>query len=177
MESQAVASSSRPTPEASCRCGRMSRYHGSGRGCTRHPKLVRRHLRVRGCHRGLRATRPVCYLERSRFENIAERKLRPRQLTENGTAGERVLSPHGFCRLCFSLGIKGLVPAVPRKSLCPTHAPFTPTAVRPVIRLPTDLSQKIDSPLVSTAPCILSTRHRKVCFRSSFGHSPAQVLP
>ena len=29
---------------------------------------------------------------------------------------------------------QGLVPAVPRKSLCPTHARSTPVAVRPVIR-------------------------------------------
>jgi hypothetical protein len=41
-------------------------------------------------------------------------------------------------RLCFSLGIQDLVPAVPRKSLCPTPAPYTPAAAHPVFRLPTD---------------------------------------
>jgi hypothetical protein len=51
----------------------------------------------------------------------------------------------------FKNVIGGLVPAVPHKSLCRTHAPYTPTAARPVIRLPTDLSQKTASPLVSTA--------------------------
>src|ERR1700730_15725775 len=47
-----------------------------------------------------------------------------------------VLSPRGFGRLCFSLHIRKLVPAVPRKSLCPTRAPYTPAAVRSVTRLP-----------------------------------------
>ena len=85
-----------------------------------------------------------------------------------------VLSPRGFCRLCFSLGISGLVPAVPRKSLCPTHAPFTPAATRPVIRSPADLSQQSITLLVSTTSVVLTTRLRRVHFRSSFGHSPAQ---
>src|SRR5258705_7617535 len=61
-----------------------------------------------------------------------------------------VLSPHGFRRLCFSLGIRGLVPAVPRKSLHPLHAPSTPVAVCPVIRHLTDLSQKGYTLLVLT---------------------------
>src|SRR5207342_3212378 len=61
-----------------------------------------------------------------------------------------VLSPRGFCRLCFSLGISGLVPAVPHNSLCPTHAPFTPIATRPVTRSPADLSQQSITLLVST---------------------------
>ncbi len=87
-----------------------------------------------------------------------------------------VLSPRGFGRLCFSLGIRKLVPAVPRKSLCPTHAPSTPVIVRPVIRLLTDLSQKIVALLVSTTLDIITTRLRRVCFRSSFGHPPAQGL-
>ena len=46
-----------------------------------------------------------------------------------------VLSPRGVRRLCFSLGIQELVPAVPRNSLCPAPAPYTPVAARPVIRL------------------------------------------
>jgi hypothetical protein len=52
--------------------------------------------------------------------------------------------------LCFSLGIRGLVPAVPRKSLHPLHAPSTPVAVCPVIRHPTGLSQKGYTLLVLT---------------------------
>ena len=84
-----------------------------------------------------------------------------------------VLSPRGVGRLCFSLVIRELVPAVPRKSLCPTHAPYTPVAVRPVIRLPADLSQEKKAPLVLTTLDTLTTRLRWVCLRSSFGHSPA----
>src|SRR5690242_3884722 len=52
-----------------------------------------------------------------------------------------VISPRGLSRLGFSLRIKSLVPAVPCESLCPTHAPFTPVAARPVIRHLADLSQ------------------------------------
>jgi hypothetical protein len=48
-----------------------------------------------------------------------------------------VISPRGLRRLCFSLGIQVLAPAVPRKSLCPTPSPYTPAAVR-VFTLPTD---------------------------------------
>ena len=84
-----------------------------------------------------------------------------------------VLSPHGFGRLSFSLGIRKLDPAVPRGSLCPTHAPYTPAAIRTVIRLPADLSQRKKAPLILTTFNTLTTRHRRVCFRSSFGHSPA----
>src|SRR5262245_17826618 len=62
-----------------------------------------------------------------------------------------VLSPRGAHRLCFSLNIiRALVPAVPRESLHPVHAPSTPVAVCPVIRHPTDLSQKRFMPLVLT---------------------------
>jgi hypothetical protein len=38
------------------------------------------------------------------------------------------------------------------------------------------LSQETGSPLVSTAPDRLTTRHRRVCLRSSFRHSPAPGL-
>ena len=85
-----------------------------------------------------------------------------------------VLSPHGFRRLCFSLIIRALVPAVPRKSLHPTHAPSTPVTVCPVIRHLTDLSQKGYTPLVLVTPDFLTTRHRWVYFRSSFGRTPAR---
>ena len=80
-----------------------------------------------------------------------------------------VLSPRGFGRLCFSLCIQGLVPAVPRGRLCSTHALSTPTAARPVTRLPTGLSQETPSPLVSTALDTLTTRHRRVHLRSPLG--------
>ena len=79
-------------------------------------------------------------------------------------------------RLGFSLGIQGLVPAVPRRRLCPTHALYTPAAARPVTRLPTGLSQETQSPLVSTALDKLTMRHRRVCFRSPFEHPPAPVI-
>src|ERR1700676_3911213 len=45
-----------------------------------------------------------------------------------------VLSPRGGPHLRCSVVIKSLVPAVPRKSVCPTHPPSTPVAPRPVIR-------------------------------------------
>src|SRR5215831_3695126 len=44
------------------------------------------------------------------------------------------------CRPCaFSLAIGKLVPAVPRRSLCPTHAPCTPAAIHPILRAPDGL--------------------------------------
>src|SRR5271166_551352 len=99
-------------------------------------------------HEGL-----VCHIRRrhpvssccKRHDNLT-RPLRSSPITgsspllraDPSQSAASVLSPRGFCRLCFSLGISGLVPAVPRKSLCPTHAPFTPVAARPVIRSPAD---------------------------------------
>ena len=85
-----------------------------------------------------------------------------------------VLSPRGFRRLCFSLAIRALVPAVPRKSLHPVHAPYTPAAVCPVIRHLTDLSQRNLAPLVLTALRFFTARHRWVCLRSSPGHTPSR---
>src|SRR4051794_4981274 len=87
-----------------------------------------------------------------------------------------VLSPRGFLRLCFSLNIEALVPAVPRKSLCPTHAPSAPVAACPVIRNLADSPHWGFPPLVLTTPSFLTTRLRWVHFRSSFGHAPAQGL-
>jgi len=86
-----------------------------------------------------------------------------------------VLSPCGLLRLSFSLCIRSLVPAVPRESLCPTHAPSTPVAARPVIRHPADLSQDDETILVSTTLKFITTRLRRVHFRSSFGHAPARI--
>src|SRR5580658_11373043 len=75
-----------------------------------------------------------------------------------------VLSPHGWHRLRFSLGIKSLVPAVPRESLCPTHAPSTPVAARPVIRHLADLSQDDETVLVLTTLGFITTRPRGFTF-------------
>ena len=76
----------------------------------------------------------------------AQRTLRvgPSQSPCIGTLASR------FSPLVLLPWHQGLVPAVPRKSLCPTHAPSTPVAVRPVIRPPADLSQKRYTPLVLT---------------------------
>jgi hypothetical protein len=68
-----------------------------------------------------------------------------------------------------------LVPAVPRNSLHPLHAPSTPVAVRSVIRHPANLSQVGFTHLVSTTLIFLTTRLRRVYFRSSLGCSPARV--
>jgi hypothetical protein len=84
------------------------------------------------------------------------------------------ISPHGVCRLSFSLLIRDLVPAVPRKSLYPTHAPSTPVAARPVTRHPADLSQDDETVLVLTTPKFITTSFRKVHLHSSFGYTPAR---
>src|SRR5215475_2093946 len=85
-----------------------------------------------------------------------------------------VLSPHGAHRLCFSLDIRALVPAVPRESQHPVHAPYAPIAVCPVFRRPTDLSQWRFRPLVLTMLKFFTTLHRRVCLRSSPGRTPAR---
>src|SRR6266705_4339015 len=59
---------------------------------------------------------------------------------------------------------KRLVPAVPRKSLHPIHALSTPVVVCPIIRLPTDLSQRWKPPLVLTTLMDLTTRLRRFTF-------------
>ncbi len=68
-----------------------------------------------------------------------------------------------------------LVPAVPRNSLHPLHALSTPIAIRSVIRHPADLSQVGFTHLVSTTLIFLTSRLRRVHFRSSLGCSPARV--
>src|SRR5271154_5626472 len=55
-----------------------------------------------------------------------------------------------FAAWASPLASERLVPAVPRKSLHPLHAPSTPVAVCPVIRPLTDLSQKGFTLLVLT---------------------------
>lgn len=81
-----------------------------------------------------------------------------------------------FDRLCFSLGISKLVPAVPRKSLCPTHAPYTPAAAHPVIRLLVDLSQEKKAPLVLTTLDTLTTRLRRFAYARLLDTHLPQVL-
>jgi hypothetical protein len=58
----------------------------------------------------------------------------------------------------------------------PIHALSTPVAVCPVIRHPTDLSQKRPTPLVSTTFGFSTTRLPRVHFRSSLGCAPAQGI-
>ena len=98
-------------------------------------------------------------------------RVGPPQCSCFGTLASRL-----FAACASPLASGRLVPAVPRKSLHPIHAPYTPAAVRPVIRLPADLSQRNTPPLVLTTIDTLTTRHRRVHFRSSFGYSPAPGL-
>src|ERR1700730_8237575 len=89
-----------------------------------------------------------------------------------------VLSPRGFRRLSFSLAIRATGScSSAQKRLHPIHAPSTPVVVCPVIRHPTDLSQKGYTLLVLTTLCFFTTRLRRVHFRSSLGCSPAQGRP
>jgi hypothetical protein len=93
----------------------------------------------------------------------------------------RPSAPHRYARLAVlaawasPFASERLVPAVPRDSLHPLHAPSTPIAVRAVIRHPADLSQVNQTLLVSTTLEFLTTRLRRVHFRSSLGCSPARV--
>ena len=70
-----------------------------------------------------------------------------------------------------------LVPAVPCNRQHPLHALSTPVATRPVIRLLVGLSQIGFTHLVSTTLDFLTTRPRKVYFRSSLGCPPVRVFP
>src|SRR5271157_1640998 len=62
------------------------------------------------------------------------------------------------------LASERLVPAVPHKSPDQSHAPYTPVAVCPITKHPADLSQEIETPLVSTTSVWLTTRHRRFTF-------------
>jgi hypothetical protein len=75
-----------------------------------------------------------------------------------------VLSPRGFGRLCFSLHIRKLVPAVPHKSLCPTRAPIRRPPSQQALR--GLISGEKKTPLILTTLDTLTTRHRGVCFSS-----------
>ncbi len=85
-----------------------------------------------------------------------------------------VLLPRSFGRFSVSLGIQDLVPAVPRESLRPIHALSAPVAIRPVIRCPADLSQRIEPPLVLATPTIFDVSSR-VHLHSSLGYLPARI--
>jgi len=91
-------------------------------------------------------------------------------------------APHRYSRLMVvatwasPLTSERLVPAVPHESLCRLHAPFTPVAACPVIRLPAGLSREIVSLPVLTTVLSLTTRLRRVHFRSSLRHIPAQGI-
>src|SRR5207237_10698957 len=52
-----------------------------------------------------------------------------------------------FAAWASPLPSERLVPAVPRESLCWRHAPYTPVAACPVIRLPAAWSEAIATPL------------------------------
>src|SRR5262249_28233140 len=80
----------------------------------------------------------------------------------------------GLTACASPLTSERLVPAVPRESQHPVHAPYAPIAVCPVFRRPTDLSQWRFRPLVLTMLKFFTTLHRRVCLRSSPGRTPAR---
>jgi hypothetical protein len=114
-------------------------------------------------------TRPLC------SSSITEPSLLLRVGPPQCSAS--VLSPRGFGRLSFSLISERLVPAVPCHRQHPLHALSTPVAICSVTRHPADSSQERTTPPVLTTLEFLTTRHRKVHFRSSLGCTPAQVFP
>src|SRR5215469_10399337 len=73
------------------------------------------------------------------------------------------------------LASERLVPAVPYNRLHPLHALSTPVATCSVIRHPAGSSEERYTPLVSTTLDFLTTRLRKVHFRSSLRCIPARV--
>ena len=113
-----------------------------------------------------------------------DRPLRSSPITSLPRSYESVRpsAPHRYARLAVfaawasPFASARLVPAVPRDSLHALHAPSTPIAVRSVIRHPADLSQENQTLLVSTTLEFLTTRLRRVHFRSSLVCSPARVV-
>ena len=143
------------------------------RQCTKRPALCRDCLSYASASSCFQLFRPYDRLTRSLCSSPI---TGPSSLLLIGPpqCSASVLSPRGFRRLCFSLAIRALVPAVPRESQRPIHAPSTPVAVCPVIRHPTDFSQKRFMPLVLATLDFFTTHRRRVCFRSSLGRSPAR---
>src|SRR5258708_14565086 len=117
------------------------------------------------------ASRSSCYQLLRPYDHLI-RPLRSSPITSLHRYFESVRpsAPHRYARLavfaaCASpLASERLVPAVPRNSLHPLHAPSTPVAARSVTRHPTDLSQAGHSRLVLTTLGILTTRHRGFTF-------------
>src|SRR6266446_4756143 len=136
----------------------------SGTACLSHASKSSCSQLPRSCDRLTRPLRssPITSLPRS-YESV------------------RPSAPHRYARLAVlaawasPLTSERLVPAVPRDSLHPLHAPSTPVAVRSIIRHPADLSQVGFTLLVSTTLDFLTTRLRRVHFRSSLGRLPARV--
>ena len=62
------------------------------------------------------------------------------------------------------LSSRRLVPAVPYRSPNQNHASYTPVAICPITKHPTDLSQVIETPLVLTTCLWITTRQQR--FRS-----------
>src|ERR1700730_8978642 len=85
-----------------------------------------------------------------------------------------VRSPRGFGRLGFSLPIRATGSCSSAQQPASASRP-TPVAVRTAIRHPADWSQAGFTLLVSTTLGFLTTRLRRVHFRSSLGCSPARV--
>jgi len=108
--------------------------------------------------------------------------LAPLQGLRRSYGSVRPSAPHRYSRLavlaaCTSpFTSERLVPAVPCNRLHPSHALSTPAATRPVIRHLAGLSQMSYTHLVSTTLDFLTTRPRKVHFRSSLGCTPARVF-
>jgi hypothetical protein len=128
------------------------------------------------------ASKSSCYQLLRSCDHLT-RPLRSSPITSLPRSYESVRpsAPHRYARLTVlaawasPFASERLVPAVPRNSLHPLHAPSTPVAVRSVIRHPADLSQVGFTHLVSTTFIFLTTRLRRVHFRSSLGCSPARV--
>jgi len=137
----------------------------SGTACLSHASKSSCSQLPRSCDRLTRPLRssPITSLPRS-YESV------------------RPSAPHRYARLAVlaawasPLTSERLVPAVPRDSLHPLHAPSTPVAVRSIIRHPADLSQVNHTLLVSTTLEFLTRRLRRVHFRSSLECSPARLV-
>src|ERR1700687_1642826 len=110
------------------------------------------------------ASRSSCFQLLRSCDHLT-RPLRASPITSLPRSYESVRpsAPHRYARLTVlaawasPFASERLVPAVPRNSLHPLHAPFTPVAVRSVIRHPADLSQMGITHLVSTTFIFLTT--------------------
>ena len=149
-----------------------------------HPAPIKHTRQSNGLSVGLsHASKSSCF-QLPRSCDRLTRPLRSSPITglRHSYESVRPSAPHRYARLAVFAAwaspftSERLVPAVPRDSLHPLHAPSTPIAVRAVIRHPADSSQVNHTLLVSTTLEILTTRLRRVHFRSSLGCSPARVV-